>query len=54
MKGGQLRQRSLPTVLEKRRSEEGGRKMGERGGKKVSRVGMERGRVCRKTPENEK
>ena len=53
-KGGQLRQRCLPTVWEKRRSEEGGRKMGGGGGKKVSRAGMERGRVCRKTPSNEK
>ena len=55
MEGEQLRQRCLPTLWEKRRREGGGgRKMRGEEGKKVSRVGMERGRVCRKTPENEK
>ena len=44
-----------PTLWEKQRREGGRREEdGRGGGKKVSRVGMERGRVCRKTPENEK
>ena len=43
-------------TVEKKKKKEGGRrkKDGRGRGKKASRMGMERGRVCRKRPENEK